>query len=549
MWWDGADLVRLYDYRWFTAQAQRAGFGDQLVGFAVLTPPSTLLAAPLLPLGPELAGIGWLVGQVLLGTLTIAALSAALDLPAWLLGAIALSMWPALGAHLVQGQFHLPAVCALALGYLAYQRQRSLFAGILWGLAAGLKVHAWPIVLLAAMARERTVVFAAAGTLLLGGAVSVLLVGWPLHGVWLREIVPASASGFFVHPWHPAYQGIGQASRILLHPMPGMNVAWSDAPRLAAAIPAALSALMVGITACGGLSWPEKSVAHRSQLLGAAAICALVSGPILSMYHLTLLIPPVIWTAAWGLRSGERGRAAAILVLAVLAVWSPISMSLPDPASPLEVVLGFPRLFLVLALWGAMMPWRPSALERRGRWVVVLFAVIVGGRAQPPPVGAANPLWDPEAPLIAADLIGTDDGSLWFSGLTGDRRGHEGRGWVGFRLPPGRDETVEIVAASATSHVWSPVPVAPDRVLWNGAAEAVRPGPGGGRLVAREVDGQRDIFLITVDGRDIRLTTHPAHDDEPVWDRQRGRIWFLSDRGVGVRALRLWWIPEPKTLF
>ena len=56
LWWADSDLSRLYDYRWFTSAASAAGFSDRLVGFAVLTPPSALFAAPLLWLPAGAAG-------------------------------------------------------------------------------------------------------------------------------------------------------------------------------------------------------------------------------------------------------------------------------------------------------------------------------------------------------------------------------------------------------------------------------------------------------------------------------------------------------------
>lgn len=546
LWAEGVDLRQLYDYRWFTEQASRLGFGDRPVGFAVLTPPSVLFSVPLLPLGPEGAGRAWQLVQAVLGVGVVAVLAAALRAPAWAIGVCAMAAWPSLGAHLTQGQFHLPAVFALSLGLLAWKRERRVFAGICWGLAAGLKVHAWPLVVALGFAREPRALLAGLGTLLVGGVVSVMAVGWPVHAVWLREIAPASASGFFVHPWHLSYQSLGHGLRILFHPMPGLNDAWMSRPDLAAQISAMFSVAVIGFTVVTGLDWRQLTGTRRMRLLGAASLCALVSGPILASYHLTLLIPPVIWSCVASIRGGAGWRGAVMAALAVFAMWTPLPATPLSEVTPLSVFFALPRLWALVGLWAVMVPWAGSRSVWLARGLSVCGAVLIGAQTHAPEVIAERyPLIDPGMPLISADLIGTADGSLWFSGLSGTRQGRPGRGWMGFRLPPGDREAVEIVASDPGAHVWSPSPVGPAEVRWGAAVATPRVGPNGGRLDVRQIGGQAEIFWTPPDGEARRLTHHPGWDGDPVWDPRRGRIWFLSDRGVGVRALRLWWMPAP----
>ncbi|RME26401.1 MAG: hypothetical protein D6798_06790, partial [Deltaproteobacteria bacterium] len=66
----GADLSMLYDYRWFTDRAVEVGYLDQLVGFAVLTPPSALLFAPFAELEPAAVARVWMAveGLLMVGT-------------------------------------------------------------------------------------------------------------------------------------------------------------------------------------------------------------------------------------------------------------------------------------------------------------------------------------------------------------------------------------------------------------------------------------------------------------------------------------------------
>lgn len=550
LWLEGDPLTQLYDYRWFTAQAARLGFGDRLVGFAVLTPPSALLAVPLVVLSPAAAGTAWWLGQGSLIVVLAGLIARGRQWPLWAGMAAVLLAWPVLHSHLIQGQFHLPVAACLAGMLWAWRVHRGGLAGLLLGLAVGLKVHTWPLLLVAVLARRWRTVGAALGTLMLGGGVSVLLLGWPLHALWLSEIAPAAARGWFVHPWHLAFQSLSAGLRHALLPHPGLNPSpLANSPDAVAMILAGAQPLVVGLTATSALSWSTLSRPQRDRVLAAAACAALVSGPILSHYHLILLLPAVSWAAGALLADGRRRHAAAVVAIAVLTAWWPAPPSAPDSPLLLWPLLALPRLWLALLLWGLIVPWRLDRRTWLGRGLAVLGSAVLmltaDGRASDP--DGATPRDDPDFPLVAAELVGSADGSLWFSGLPTDRQGHPGQGWVGYRLAPG--ETVpEIVAWSETAHAWAPTVSGTDTVTWQHGAVApvapLRPGPSGGTLTTITRGGQRDLAWVHPSGEVIPLTASTAHDTAPVWDPSRRRIWFLSDRGVGVRALRLWSISD-----
>ena len=156
----------------------------------------------------------------------------------------------------------------------------------------------------------------------------------------------------------------------------------------------------------------------------------------------------------------------------------------------------------------------------------------------------AEPVDGPSFPLVSAELTRTADGRLWWSGLTPHRQGHEGTGWVGFTLDPVRQDAV-LTASDPTRHTWSPHDDGSGSVAWRvGAGHWTQSpeveGPAGGTLVSRRIDGQTDVYWLSESGQSIQLTRDPAQDSWPVWDPDAGYIYFLSDRGVGVRAHRLW---------
>ncbi len=66
---------------------------------------------------------------------------------------------------------------------------------------------------------------------------------------------------------------------------------------------------------------------------------------------------------------------------------------------------------------------------------------------------------------------------------------------------------------------------------------------GKGLLFAWEREGNRDIWaILTPSRRLVRITSHPAADDQPVWDTAQGRVIFSSDRGRGLGYRTLFWI-------
>ncbi len=424
LWLQGTNLARLYEYAWFQEQAA-PWFGERLVGFAVLTPPSALLAVPLVPLGPEGGAVAWWVGQWALGLALGLVLARLMAQPLWVGLAALLCCGPALESHLHQGQMHLPVVLLVAGGMLAFARERDPLAGVCWAFAVGLKVHAWPLLVLAALAGRWRVVSAAALTLSVGFAASVALLGWPVHAVFLSRIAPAASGGWFVDPWTPALQSWGHLVRRLLVPHPGLNPdgPW-HAPGLASALVALVFAAVCGATLARAASWRELGEGERVRLVAAASVAALVGGSILARYHLLMVLPAVA-LATSALWERDRGRALGIAALCFAACWVPVPTTWPGG---LLDAVAIPRFWLLLGAWALMMPWGAVPWKVGGA-VGAAGAAMVGLAVLGTPVLPDGERIDgPHMPLVVSHLHVHGD-ALVFRGLTRE-------GWQWLRREP-----------------------------------------------------------------------------------------------------------------
>jgi hypothetical protein len=177
-----------------------------------------------------------------------------------------------------------------------------------------------------------------------------------------------------------------------------------------------------------------------------------------------------------------RARLGALAALG-FAAWVPVSAHWPGPVGAL---VAMPRLWAMLALAGLAI-----ALTRPGRWgagLATMGAVAAGGVAglstpEPTDVDGAAPV-EVEVGLISASL---------------------------------RVEQGQLVVDTLDRGGWRSVP------LGVAVGQATRTSARDG-----------DLWLA-----EQQLTTHGAHDSDGVVD-DAGRVWFLSDRGAGVRCLRPW---------
>lgn len=291
------DAVGL-DYRVYHVAAEAALAGGDIYavsppgsGFTYQYPPATVAAF----LPSAFAG-SWIPGFVVHTAITVAASVVA----AWLLGRYLSSLDAGLGRvdrwlvgaflvasvhavpSLVFGQVNHYLAAALVAGFVALERARERAAGVLFGLAAFVKV--FPALVGAWLLRRRswTAIATATGTALALTVVGAVAFGPGIYRTYLTDILlPRQATGEFAGGLDPA-AGYVTLRRPLSVLFPGVDPAWYAAGAIALLVPA------VALT-YRDLDGPV----DRLVAIHATLTATLLALPSLLVYYVVLAFPLV----------------------------------------------------------------------------------------------------------------------------------------------------------------------------------------------------------------------------------------------------------------
>jgi alpha-1,2-mannosyltransferase len=307
-----------------TARSIAAG-GDPYKYFSAATPVSAafalppfaaLLVRPLAPLRDATALSLWLVlslAATLAGALVVARATLPRSWPRVELAVLAALAFAPATYNYWHGQINGLIFLLLALGLWAYVSGRQTTAGVVLGLAAGIKLA--PVVLLLLLLRRRW--WRAAGAMVATG-VATLLIGLGVLGIGPTHAFFTTVLPTLNHPtgWiynqslSGALSRVFEQSVLLLQPVPeALQVAC-----LAAGVAVLAAALWVGRG--GGRSRPE-----RGAEFGLAVVAMLLAGSLSEFAHYTALIIPlfaacgVIAARGW---SAQRGLFAAAVASTVM---------------------------------------------------------------------------------------------------------------------------------------------------------------------------------------------------------------------------------------
>jgi Glycosyltransferase family 87/WD40-like Beta Propeller Repeat len=289
---EGYDTSRVYEWAWIERQKDHRDLDQRIVGLVPITAFSTLMVYPLTSLPALAAKHWWIVFNfgLLLATLFLLRVMTHIS---WRRIALAVALSAPLRVNFMFGQYYVLLLFTLTLALYLYQRERRLLAGVMVGIAAGLKI--FPVVYFLYFLRKKDWRALAGGVV--GGAgaaaVSLLVFGWQLHRTYLLQVLPATLRGEGLDPYNLKAASLSSLLHRLfiyeplLNPHPAVNAAWLFAvlhPVLQMAVVA--PALLLAV--------PADRDARRVRLEWAAVMLAsLAVSTSAAPYLFTLLLLPV----------------------------------------------------------------------------------------------------------------------------------------------------------------------------------------------------------------------------------------------------------------
>jgi hypothetical protein len=340
------DLSRVYEWIWLQRQRDHHVVDQRVVEMVPITPFSTLAVYPFALMPALAAKHCWLIVNLGLLIITLWFLRLVTWLPWRRILLIALLSFP-LRVNFMFGQYYVLLLFLLTLSCLLYLRQRRFTAGVLVGLATGLKI--FPIVYLLYFLRKRDWRAFTGGIVASVGsfAVSVLVFGREIHRVYLAQVLPATLRGESVDPYNLQAASLSSLLHRLfiyepqLNPHPAMNAPWMFAvlhPLLQMVVLA--PALLFAI--------PRDRSLNRVRLEWAAVLLASVTiSTSATSYLFTLLILPVALIVSSLLRDSRYRSVALVLLLYVATGWL---SGRSDAGEGWTALFAVPRLYVLLLL-------------------------------------------------------------------------------------------------------------------------------------------------------------------------------------------------------
>lgn len=361
----GEDMRALYDPVEFQEVAGRAGIQDRAVLFNYFPPLSSAVMAPVAVFKPLTALRIWILVNLVALAMLIRVVSKHSGLDLLQTTLLALLAGDALGNNFLFGQIYIPLAVLLLYGFV-WSESRPTAAGFLLALATAIKVFPGVLLLcLVCQRRWRALASACIWLVALTG-MSLLLVGAEPHRIFLVEVVPRMMHGEIQDPYNIGWNTFQALLRRTLVPEPG----WNPNPLFDA--PAAYfflrTAVNLAVLLVSGFALYREPTKPLSGFLVLFLAVSLIS-PSQSSYHYVLLLPGVAVLATDSRR--------AVRVAAVLCFLLICSTTLGVAArldSGWLSLLAFPRAYLVLGLWLAMM-WK---MRPKIPWTAMTAIVIAG---------------------------------------------------------------------------------------------------------------------------------------------------------------------------
>jgi hypothetical protein len=542
----GAPLHKYYDWTWFQRQMNYAGIEHQLGGYIPQTPLTMLPIVPLAAFAPQPAKRIWLLFNLAFLAATLRILSRITRFSMAQVALLAFAGWGSLDSNFVLGQYYVFLLFLLTVAFYWMHRGHAFAAGLVMGVACGLKLYGAPFLVYFVVKRRRKELVGMAATLFALAALAIAIFGWTDIAGYVTQILPRSLAGETIDPYHPGNGSISTLLRRALVMEPELN------PHPLADAPAAyffLQAFATGTILIFSLL-PLRESANSKRDFAWFVIVLLLISPNTASYTFILLLLPI------ALLLDEASAPERLFLLT-----SYILLTLPVPRTWAWL---FPKLWLLLAL---------AAVVGRPYWGMVRWRIAV-----PATLLAISFAWFGAAKRLASysqepgrryERIAVEQGALYssspavlrsgivYESMGGDRYVlrwlHENRidrfAFDGEALHPvslSPDGPIQFELVAHRASTWWLLGPYTGKVGANSAPatdDTPRPVPSpDGKSLAFTVQrgGSKQVWLQLANGSSTTpLTGGACNSFSPAWELDSKAIIFASDcdRGLGLPAL------------
>jgi len=374
---DGQDTQKLYDDDWFRGQIRRYGMesAKNPGKFAPFPPPTALLLVPLARFEPLTALRIVTVVSVLCLICSILLLTRILAWHPVDSALFILSSGLAIIGGLRCGQPYILISTFCILGYYLYLERRPWLAGICLGLFVPIKY--FPVIILAyfAFRKEWKVVLGGALAIAGVGLVSIAVLGWQVHEVFILSVFGHHLMGrLSLQDQTVPFTAVYQSFDTLFDRLFVFDPVRNPQPLLAAPLLRTIglitvkgSILLVAAAALVKLARGSAAGAAAPSI-GILAIVLFLIAPATATYTCALLWLPVALLLNDFLTKGDRVAAYFILGTYVIIGFIPYQFAYPFEGHGGLSLLAYPRLFLLLAMFVGCVYFiaYPQASGRRG---------------------------------------------------------------------------------------------------------------------------------------------------------------------------------------
>ena len=374
---DGLETQRLYDDDWFREQIRRYGLesAKNPGKFAPFPPPTALLLVPLARFEP-------LTALRIVTAVSVFSLICSIFLLARILAwspvdsaVFILSSGLAIIGGVRCGQPYILISTFCILGYYLYLERRPWLAGICLGLFVPIKY--FPVIILAyfAFRKEWKVVMGGAVAIAGVGLVSIAVLGWKVHEIFLLSVFGNHLTGRLSLQDHTVpFSAVYQSFDTLFDRLFVFDAVHNPWPLLAAPVLRTVSLttvkgsiLIVSVATLVKLARADASRAAAPSI-GILGITLFLIAPATATYTCALLWLPIALLVDYFLISSARIPAYFVLGTYALIGFIPYQYVYPFEGHGGLSVLAYPRLFLLFAMLVGCV-WfiaYPQASRRRG---------------------------------------------------------------------------------------------------------------------------------------------------------------------------------------